>query len=109
MNVTVVSTSRCESALKPYPVTSNMLCAGGQKGKDACQGDSGGPLMGTYPQTDQVFLAGVVSWGIGRSFFTFVTWIQLKKSQHSQKFFFFVMLINLQDVVGKENMGYTQK
>ena len=88
MNVTVVSTSRCESALKPYPVTSNMLCAGGQKGKDACQGDSGGPLMGTYPQTDQVFLAGVVSWGIGRSFFTFVTWIQLKKSQHSQKFFF---------------------
>jgi len=65
VNVTVVSTSRCESALKPYPVTSNMLCAGGQKGKDACQGDSGGPLMGTYPQTDQVFLAGVVSWGIG--------------------------------------------
>ena len=109
MNVTVVSTSRCESALKPYPVTSNMLCAGGQKGKDACQGDSGGPLMGTYPQTDQVFLAGVVSWGIGRSFFTFVTWIQLKKKSAQPKILFFVMLINLQDVVGKENMGYTQK
>ena len=108
MNVTVVSTSRCESALKPYPVTSNMLCAGGQKGKDACQGDSGGPLMGTYPQTDQVFLAGVVSWGIGRSFFTFVTWIQLKKVS-TAKNSVFVIAINLQDVVGKENMGYTQK
>ena len=88
MNVTVVSTSRCESALKPYPVTSNMLCAGGQKGKDACQGDSGGPLMGTYPQTDQVFLAGVVSWGIGRSFFTFVTWIRLKKISTAKNSFF---------------------
>ena len=66
VNVTVVSSSRCESALKPYPVTTNMLCAGGQEGKDACQGDSGGPLMGTFPETDQVFLAGVVSWGIGR-------------------------------------------
>ena len=65
--------------------------------------------MGTYPQTDQVFLAGVVSWGIGRSFFTFVTWIQLKKKSAQPKILFFVMLINLQDVVGKENMGYTQK
>ena len=39
VNVTVVSSSRCESALKPYPVTTNMLCAGGQEGKDT----QGGP------------------------------------------------------------------
>ena len=44
--------------------------------------------MGTYPQTDQVFLAGVVSWGIGRSFFTFVTWIQLKKVSTAKNSFF---------------------
>ncbi|XP_023952537.2 achelase-2-like isoform X1 [Bicyclus anynana] len=45
----------------PYPITSNMLCAGllDVGGKDACQGDSGGPLVRGG------VLVGVVSWGWG--------------------------------------------
>ncbi len=47
------------------PVTDNMLCAS-QVGKDACQGDSGG---GAYYRRfgieEAVYLAGIVSYGIG--------------------------------------------
>lgn len=45
-------------------LTDNMLCAGVPGGgQDACQGDSGGPLF-RY-DNDDLWLAGIVSWGIG--------------------------------------------
>ncbi|KAG6449239.1 trypsin, alkaline C-like [Manduca sexta] len=46
---------------EPYPVTSNMICAGvlDVGGRDACQGDSGGPLL--YRNV----VVGVTSWGYG--------------------------------------------
>ena len=44
----VQTDSACATALGSVTqtaVTDDMVCAGGEEGKDACQGDSGGPLM----------------------------------------------------------------
>ena len=46
-----------------YLVNNNMLCAGGEEGRDGCQGDSGGPLTQSRDQAE--YLVGVVSWGEG--------------------------------------------
>ena len=46
-----------------YLVNNNMLCAGGEEGRDGCQGDSGGPLTQSCDQAE--YLVGVVSWGEG--------------------------------------------
>ena len=40
-------------------ISNQMICAGGEEGKDSCQGDSGGPLMSNNE------LLGIVSWGFG--------------------------------------------
>ena len=64
VNVPLASLETCRLAIGAS-LTDNQLCAGGVKGQDACQGDSGGPLMGLEPASDKIYLAGVVSWGIG--------------------------------------------
>ena len=55
--------SSCNRAIKDFPITNGMICAGDPNGqrKDACQGDSGGPLM-TH-SGNKWKLIGIVSFG----------------------------------------------
>ncbi|XP_044778244.1 phenoloxidase-activating factor 2 isoform X2 [Drosophila simulans] len=69
----VVSRTVCENLLRStrmgvdYQLPENIICAGGEMGRDACTGDGGSALFcsiggensGVYEQ------AGIVSWGIG--------------------------------------------
>jgi len=67
LEVPIVSDNVCDSALSPYgySITSDMLCAGGEEGKDSCGGDSGGPFTVADSQTGVHTLVGAVSFGLG--------------------------------------------
>jgi len=67
LEVGIVSDSVCARAMSAVStsITSDMLCAGGEAGKDACAGDSGGPLTVANSETGAHTLVGAVSFGFG--------------------------------------------
>jgi len=58
---------RCDISMRPISpfktgISSNMLCAGGNK-RLGCHGDSGGPLVCPNKSNGRYYLQGAVSWG----------------------------------------------
>ncbi|XP_017767893.1 PREDICTED: serine protease easter-like [Nicrophorus vespilloides] len=65
VQVPVTSRIYCRNKFRQanIPIRDGQICAGGEKGRDSCTGDSGGPLMKGNPETEQWFVAGIVSFG----------------------------------------------
>ncbi|ALC39888.1 CG18478 [Drosophila busckii] len=72
ISLPIVAADQCQSMLRNtqlgqfFNLHESLLCAGGEKDKDACLGDGGGPLVCSLPnQPDRYQLAGLVAWGMG--------------------------------------------
>jgi len=63
VNVPTWSIEDCSAIFGTSYVSDVMICAGGEKGKDACNGDSGGPLVIRNGNIHTI--VGIVSFGAG--------------------------------------------
>ncbi|CAG9789676.1 unnamed protein product [Diatraea saccharalis] len=70
VEVPVVGNAICQQQIstalsKSITLSDSMMCAGGEKGKDACLKDGGAPLVCPYEdQRERYYQAGIVSWGV---------------------------------------------
>jgi len=62
--VPIVSPQACKKVYEDYFISSNMVCAGYERGRvDSCAGDSGGPLL--FEKKNKWFIYGITSFGEG--------------------------------------------
>lgn len=71
IEVPIVDRQRCLNTLRStelgpvYRLHESIMCAGGEKGRDACKGDGGSPLICPLEDEDRWVQVGIVSGGIG--------------------------------------------
>ncbi|TMW64779.1 hypothetical protein Poli38472_011659 [Pythium oligandrum] len=63
VDLPIMSDDKCKNALQLSQFDANMLCAGGEEGKDGCFGDSGGPLV--QQSSENTTLVALSSFGRG--------------------------------------------
>lgn len=64
VNLDVIDNANCSTYWRKSQITSGQLCTY-TPNKDTCQGDSGGPLFYTEPESERLYLVGIVSYGDG--------------------------------------------
>lgn len=71
VDLPVVSFQTCQTQFRRhygqnFQLHNSMMCAGGERGKDACKGDGGSPLACPLRSDPHRFeQAGIVNWGVG--------------------------------------------